>query len=97
MRANDDPLRKELGMDPPPASRLDLPPIIQCQAIDGRTTDARQAFKVEVVGRPPKMARPALPTGVEEWHSQLCRWVDAGSKGQFLELTTIAAQSQICQ
>src|SRR5690242_20246917 len=43
------------------------------------------------------MARPALATGIEERHRSPCCRIDAALEIQFLLLTGITAERQICQ
>jgi len=71
--------------------------MVQGQALDRGTPDARQPFQPQAIHRPPEVAGPALPAGIEERHGYLRRWVQAGLESQLLKLAGIATQGQITQ
>jgi len=81
----------------PPTARLQLTLVVQGQAFNSSTAGTRQAFNMQAVYRPSKMARPPLSTWIEERHCNPRIGIDSGGKRQFFLLTGIAAQCEVSQ
>ena len=81
----------------PAPSRLDLPFIVQCQSLDGRSSSSAQADEVKSVFRPVKMAFPSLAARMKKAGGGLGRGVQAGFESQFLKLAAVATQGEVRQ